>query len=85
MKIELYEIKDLPELDYGGWETVDFDKMEHYFDDGVNPKCTRALQRRSEHDWVFENDWGQWENFDMGCGETEVLEEYYQAWISLKE
>lgn len=83
MSITLYEFKDLPQLDYAGWETVDFDKMMWYFNqrDGSDTD-ERRIRRVSEHDWLIEDDHGNMVNFDQGCGETSVLEEYYQEWLA---
>ena len=77
--------KTIVQLDMGGWETVDFSKMMWFFNQNEEHKDERRIRRVSEHDWLIEDSWGNMVNFDQGCGETTVLEEYYQAWISLKE
>ena len=79
MQIQL--IEETVQLDYAGWETVCFDTMKWFFNQNGEHKDERDLKRVDEHTWMITSDFGGWQNFDQGCGETTVLEEYYQEYL----
>ena len=71
------------QLDYAGWETVDFETMEWKYDDGHPfPANKKDIKRDENGKWTITDDWDVWVEYDQGNGEEETIESYYQEWIT---
>jgi len=62
-------------------ETVNFIHMTWTYNQPPISVDTRNLKRISATNWLITDDHGEWTNFDLGCGETELIECSYQEWL----
>ena len=69
-------------IDYSGYERVNFAQMKYtYHDSQSNPDEHVRDIRRVEGVWMITDDHDNWVEYCQGCGEGELLEEWYQSWI----
>ncbi len=71
------------ELDYAGWESVDFSTMKWKYDDGHPCSKNERKIKRTNGKWFIKDDHDEWVDYEMGNGEEEMLEGYYQEYIGV--
>ena len=74
-------MSDWVSIDYPGWEQVDFQGMKWKFTQPDFDVDGRDLKRISATEWMITDDYGEWQNYEMGNGETECLECFYQSYL----
>lgn len=76
------------EIDYAGWEQINFYEMKWRFVQQKEDPDHRDLKREDNGQWLITNDQGEFIIYSSegedGPDDSELIETYYQSWLKGK-